>query len=246
MLYQLILSSLLFISLVGDVSFTIEPHKESDEPKALEIKRTSDFEITGDGSAKNWDHAEWVTITQRNSTKNPLTTKTKILYSDTGIYFLFHCQDKILTATMDADFLDLWKEDVVEVFLWTDEDSPVYFEYEISPLNYELPILISNEEFDLVRWQPFHYDSDRKTRHATSIQGGDKKSNSAITSWTAEFFIPYKLLRPLNNVPPTSGTRWRANMYRVDYDENNKSSWSWELTTKTFHNYEKFGVLLFE
>jgi hypothetical protein len=247
MLYHSILSSFLVILLAGDANFTIESHKESDDPKALEIKKCSDFEITGDGSAKNWGSTEWVILPQRNSTKKPLTTKTKILYSDTGIYFLFLCQDKILTATMDADFMDLWKEDVVEVFLWPDEDSPVYFEYEISPLNHELPILISNVEGDLVRWQPFHYESDRKTRHATSIQGGDKQSNSIITSWIAEFFVPYKLLRPLNNVPPTSGTRWRANFYRVDYDDEKKSSsWSWKLTNKTFHEYKKFGVLLFE
>ena len=37
--------------------------------------------------------------------------------------------------------MDLWNEDVFEVFLWTDERYPVYFEYEISPLNHELPIL---------------------------------------------------------------------------------------------------------
>lgn len=246
MLNYLILRSFILISLVCGLNFIIESHKESDDSKALKIKRTSDFEITGDGTSKNWNCTEWVIIPQRNSKKNLLITKTKILYSDTGIYFLFHCQDKILTATMDADFKDLWKEDVVEVFLWPDEDSPVYFEYEISPLNYELPILISNEEFDLVRWIPFHYDSDRKTHHATSIQGGEKKSNSIIKSWTAEFFIPYKLLRPLNNVPPTSGTSWRANLYRVDYDKDNKSFWSWQLTTQTFHQYEKFGVFLFE
>ena len=41
-----------------------------------------------------------------------------------------------------GDFLDLYNEDVVEVFLWPDESFPVYFEYEVSPLNYELPIII--------------------------------------------------------------------------------------------------------
>jgi hypothetical protein len=28
------------------------------------------------------------------------------------------------------------------------------------------------------------------------------KDGDAVTSWTAEFFIPYTLLKPLNNVPP--------------------------------------------
>lgn len=150
---------------------------------------------------------------------------------------------------MNSDFMDLWKEDVVEVFLWTDESSPVYFEYEISPLNYELPILISNitsnQKEDLVRWQPFHYDPDRKTRHATDVQGGEKKSNAIISGWSAEVFIPYKLLRPLNNISPKAGTKWRTNLYRMDYD-NKRASWSWQLTSKSFHEYEKFGILLFD
>jgi hypothetical protein len=29
---------------------------------------------------------------------------------------------------MQADNLHLWQEDVVEVFLWTSEDFPVYFD----------------------------------------------------------------------------------------------------------------------
>lgn len=216
-------------------------------PKIMKIKKSSDFIITGDGSAENWNSTEWLKIPQRASSSDDfLSTKVKALYSETGIYFLFNCQDRKLTSTMNADFLDLWKEDVVEVFLWTDESSPVYFEYEISPLNYELPILVSNENGDLVRWQPFHYYADRKTHHATAIQGGEKVNNASITNWKAEFFIPYKLLRPLNNISPKPGTQWRANFYRVDYDDNGKAIWSWQLTSKTFHDYKKFGSLLFE
>ena len=245
MLNRLIFISFLVISFIVNKSLNMDLFKESNDLKTIKVKKCPDFEIIGDGTNKNWSITEWIILPQRNSSGESHITKAKVLYSETGIYFLFHCQDNKLTAAMDADFLDLWKEDVVEVFLWTDEAFPVYFEYEISPLNYELPILVSNENGDLVRWRPFHYDIDRRTRHATSVQGGEKKSDATITSWMAEFFIPYKLLRPLNNIPPVAGTKWRANLYRVDYDKN-KSSWSWEMTSKTFHEYKKFGVLLFE
>lgn len=212
----------------------------------LKIREIMDFKISGEGASENWSKADWIHIPQRQSNGEALETRAKTLYSETGIYFLFHCQDRKLTATMTADFMDLWKEDVVEVFLWPDEAFPVYFEYEISPLNYELPIIVSNENGDLVRWQPFHYDQNRRTRHATTIEGGIRESNATITGWTAEFFIPYSLLRPLTNIPPKSGTRWRANFYRVDYDKGKKSSWSWKLTHQTFHEHKKFGILLFE
>ncbi len=213
--------------------------------RELVIKRSNDFSVTGDGSAENWKKTDWINIPMRTKSGEQLTTRTKVLYSNTGIYFLFDCQDKKITATMNEDFKDLWNEDVVEIFLWTDIRDTVYFEYEISPLNFELPILISNKNGDLTRWQPFHYDADRKTSHATTVQGGKKENNANISGWMAEFFIPYKLLRPLNNIPPKSGTKWRANMYRMDLDHG-RTSWSWQLTGKSFHDYAKFGIFLFE
>jgi hypothetical protein len=146
---------------------------------------------------------------------------------------------------MKADNLNLWEEDVVEVFLWTSEDFPVYFEYELSPLNYELPIMVPNYNGTFLGWLPWHYDGDRKTRHATGITGGEKKSGSTVSGWVAEFFIPYKLLAPLNQVPPASGTRWRANMYRIDYDSG-AAHFAWQKTNRSFHEYNKFGTFIFE
>jgi hypothetical protein len=219
----------------------------NDQPdRLLKIKKTTDFELSGEGTARNWALAEWVEIPQRRPTAEPYATKAKLLYSDTGIYFLFQCQDQKLTATMGADMMSLWKEDVVEVFLWPDDRTPVYFEYELSPLNFELPILVANENGNLASWQPFNYSGNRKTRHATSIQGGKKESHAEISGWTAEFFIPYQLLRPLSNNPPKSGTRWRGNLYRIDYDTGKEIHWSWQLTKGNFHEYETFGTFLFE
>lgn len=210
------------------------------------VKKTTDFTVTGSGSAKDWNTAEWIILPLRSGTGKDLTTKMKTLYSDKGIYFLFDCLDKKLTSKMNADFLDLWTEDVVEVFIWPDESSPVYFEYEISPLGFELPLLISNDQGELLRWMPFHYEENRKVLHATAVRGGEKKSMAPVKAWTAEFFFPWKVMRPLNNNVPKSGTRWRANMYRVDYDDNNRNSWTWQPVTKNFHDYERFGTLIFE
>jgi Carbohydrate family 9 binding domain-like len=201
----------------------------------LKVKQTADFKISGEGRHENWNKTEWVTLPQRSG-DTPLNTRVKVLYSPTGIYLLFQCTDYKITSTMKADFMDLWKEDVVEAFFWPDEKSSTYFEYEVSPLNYELPILISNNKGELHRWMPFHYEADRKTRHAVSKQA---------TGWTAECYIPFTLLRPLNNIQPQPGTRWRANFYRVDYDSE-EAEWSWQLTGPSFHDYDKFGTLLFE
>lgn len=209
------------------------------------IKKTIDFEISGDGTAENWQNTNWINIPKRTSSVQNYFTKAKLLYSETGIYVLFSCEDKKLTATMQSDFLDLWNEDVVEIFLQPDEHKRAYLEYEISPLGYELPIIIYNEKGKLNSWQPFHYDPDRKTRHATTVQGGEKKSNSLVKSWTAEIYIPYKLMKPVLDKLPSSGTHWKGNFFRVDYD-NEKIHWSWQLTNGNFHEYDKFGSFQFE
>ena len=223
--------------------------KNAESPEAVyTVAKSDDFTVTGDGSNPNWEKAEWLPLTQRRPAEVDASraTKVKMLYSPAGIYCLFDCPDKKLTATMEADFFDLWKEDIVEAFFWTDESIPFYFEYEISPLNYELPIMISNQEGELLRWQPFHYEANRQTQHAVTVRGGEQKPHAEISGWTAEVFIPCKLFSPLGNVPPEPGTRWRANFYRVDYDEERSKSWSWQLTKTNFHDYLRFGTLIFE
>ena len=208
----------------------------------MKVKHTGDFVITGDGSAASWSNAEWLIIPQRNSTNVAYQTQVKVLYSDSGIYCLYSCEDRKITATLKEDFLDLFNEDVVEAFFWTDETVPMYFEYELSPLNYELPILVPNIKGNFFGWRPWHYEGSRRTRHATHIS----KKGEAVTAWTAEFFIPYALLKPMTNVPPQKGTRWRANFYRIDYDKD-PVTWQWQVVqNETFHDYERFGAIVFD
>jgi len=210
----------------------------------LSIRKVADFQVN-ETPDKTWETTGWVHLPQRTNNGVTYETKAKVLYSETGIYFLFWCEDNKLTATLAEDFADLYKEDVVEVFLWTDETYPVYFEYELSPLNYELPILVPNFGGKFQGWQPWHYEGNKRTVHVTTAEGGEKKSGAAVTAWTAQFFIPYTLLNPLNNVPPKPGTKWRANMYRLDYDAG-QTRWAWQPIRTNFHDYEMYGTFVFE
>ena len=80
----------------------------------------------------------------------------------------------------------------------------------------------------------------------TSARGGELKSGGQVTGWTAEVFIPYELLTPLQNVPPKAGSRWRANFYRMDYDDRKATSWDWAPVGPSFHEFKKFGTLIFD
>jgi hypothetical protein len=216
----------------------------ADRPR-MTVSPTADFDVTGAGDSAAWQKVEWTPLRRRQADGHPYETRIKLLYSSTGLYVLMDATDRKVTATMTEDFMDLWNEDVFEVFLWPDERHPVYFEYEISPLNKELAILVPNFGGQFLGWRPWHYEKERLIRKATSVTGGAKQSNASIQGWRAEFFIPYALLRPLQNVPPKPGARWRANFYRMDYDNGTRTQWVWSPVRTNFHDYESFGELIF-
>src|SRR4030095_7035274 len=94
-------------------------------------------------------------------------------------------------------------------------------------------------------WRPWHYDHDRLTRKVTTTMGGPRHSLASIQGWRAEFFVPYALLKPLQNVPPKPGARWRANFYRMDHDDGKRTQWGWAQVGNSFPEDEKFGTVLF-
>ncbi|MEO2089328.1 MAG: carbohydrate-binding family 9-like protein [Gemmataceae bacterium] len=223
-----------------------DEEKKAMAPREMKVKPTDDFDVTGDGGNKAWEKAEWVPLRKRTATGAAYETKVKMLYSKKGVYVLMDATDKKLSAKMTADFDNLWLEDVFEVFLWPDERDQLYFEYEISPLGYELPIVVPNLDGRIKGWRPWHYEGTRKVRKATTAVGGEVKSGAAVSGWKAEVFIPFELLEPLRNVSPKPGTRWRANFYRMDYDDGKTTSWDWAPVGNSFHEFQKFGTLVFE
>jgi hypothetical protein len=207
----------------------------------LKVSKCDDFVLSGDGSNTEWQKASWTDLMQ-NQSKSPYKTRFKILYSATGIYCLYQCEDRKITATLRGENLDLYNEDVVEAFFWADESLPVYFEYEVSPLNYELVLMVPNYDGKFLGWIPWHYSGNRLTRHEVSIK---KNGADQVTEWCGEFFIPFELMKPMVQKPPVSGEKWRANFYRIDYDET-PGDWMWMPVNVNFHDFNNFGSIQFE
>jgi hypothetical protein len=200
------------------------------------VRQTVDFRVTGNGDHESWQKAVWMPLVSLNNIRD-YDTKVKVLYSETGLYVLALMQDNKIVSTMDKDYANLWEEDVFEVFLHTDERQPLYFEYEISPKGFELPLLVPNFSGDFLGWIPWNYEGERKVQKAISVTG---------ESWSAEIYIPWALLKPLQKVPPVKGTQWKANFYRMEYDTGEGEHYAWQPVETNFHQYEKFGILIFE
>ena len=191
-----LLCRLSLIMLVG--GFALRAAGRPADGPSLKVKSTSDFEVTGDGSNPAWEKTGWTPLHKRSSQGHSYEARFKVLYSKKGIYFLMDGTDSKLTASFTQDFEDLWTEDVYEVFLWTDERDSIYFEYEISPLNYELPILVPNFGGEFLGWRPWHYDGERKIRKATAVRGGPRKSGASIQG------MERRVLHSLRGAAPSS------------------------------------------
>lgn len=208
------------------------------------LRHVEDFDLTGRGDAASWSIAEWASLAPKGQ-QEAYRSRFKAVYSPKGVYVLFDGADRAVSAGMDQDNLDLWKEDCFELFLMPDESKKSYFEYEISPLGKELPLLIVNHTRK-DGWLPWHYEGPRRVRKKVSAQGGELQSKSAIKSWTAEVFVPFELLSGLGEMPPKKGTNWKANFYRMDYDSGAAAGWNWAPVGDSFHEFTKFGRLVFD
>lgn len=230
------------------VLFSCQIKKEKSEDtiqKNLIVEKCKDFELNGKGTNLQWENTEWNKMYRLNKDNNSYETKFKILYSETGIYVLAFCEDALITTHYTNDQDDIWKADVFEIFFQTDSTNPLYFEYEINQLNTELILLIPNNNGDFFGWSPWHYEDDRKIIKAVNIIGGEAKTNSKISGWTAEIFFPFTLFKGFKNAPPVKGTKWKGNFNRLDYDNDTYKAWSWTPVKKSFHEYKKYGTIIF-
>ena len=202
--------------------------------------------VTGKGENPEWEKSPWVSLKKIDKNGKEYESKFKILYSATGIYVLFSGEDDKITSAYKNDFENLFTADVFEVFFHSYLSEPVYFEYEVSPLNKELVLLILNRKEKFAGWMPWHYEDTNKIIKNVNINGGPMEAGASIKSWSAELFFPYKLLSPLLNVPPVSGMRWNANFCRLDYDSGKICKWAWSPVKVSFHEFENYFPIVFE
>jgi hypothetical protein len=209
----------------------------------LLIPSVDDFSITGHGDAIGWGSMPWQPLHALTASVAHATC-FKALYSRLGLYFLVDCEDRVLTCQARADFEDLWHEDVVEIFVWPDSSHPIYFQYDVSPLEAELPLVVPHYAGHC-GWRPCWYEGERRVRRKTSVRGGRKAPMERVEGWRAEIFIPFALLYGLSGMPPQTGDTWRANVYRSDFDEGHVR-WAWcPDTGPDTHAFRQYGHFVF-
>ena len=165
-------------------------------------------ELNTDPRSATWAHAAttWITKDCTHELDYPkLKTEVRGFWTDTDLYLLFICPYTELNLWLPADgskdHLNLWDRDVVEFFLGDDwKDIKRYREFEIAPTGdwVDLAIDLNKNSYD-AKWNSGYQKLGRI----------DEKNHV----WYAATRVP---LRSVSEQAVKAGTKWRANLYRID------------------------------
>jgi hypothetical protein len=199
--------------------------------------------LSTDPSTDVWRRAQAASIVRdctRTTGYPDLATEVRGFWTDTDVYFLFVCPYRslnlFLPAQPDRPRHGLWDRDVVELFLgddWTNIRR--YREFEIAPTG---------------DWIDLAIDLDRRGPGPPWSSGWQAiaRIDAAARRWYAACRIP---LRSVSDKAVVAGTRWRANLYRLDGEgpDSVRRFMCWQPTCVTNrdpnHVPENFGTLTF-
>lgn len=169
-----------------------------------------------------------------NQTGRPPAQKTdvRLVRAADTLYVAFSCADTDITATMTRRDDNLWREEVVEVFLDPTGEGREYLEIEVNPLGAVFDAWIRYDTaIDFESALMF----DLKNLNVAVRMDGTLKDRIPDTGWTCEMAIP------LRELPARPGRAARINLTRIDRIGGRHVYDAWSPTRKWFHVPEKFG-----
>lgn len=208
----------------------------------LSIPYTGSADSTGMLPESEWTLMHWQKLDCLDSLDDPYPTRFRMMHSSKGIHVLMDGVDGKVSSIFRKDGEELYLGDVFEVFLHPEPSTPLYFEYEVNAHDRELVLLVPNLGGRLQGWLPWRYEGARKVVKKVRVNEGP----DGMRGWSAELFIPFALLSPLQNTPPSKGTVWHANFCRLDYDFGKMMKWSWSPVKQSFHEFRAFRPVRFE
>jgi Carbohydrate family 9 binding domain-like len=200
-------------------------------------------ELNSDPQSPLWKNAPAALMTKdctHTTEYSDLKTEIRGFWTDSDLYLLFICPYRSLNTFQppqnDQPRRGLWDRDVVEIFLGDDwENIRHYREFEIAPTADWIDLAIDLDH----RGQNRNWRSGWKTTARIDEQS---------KTWYAACRIP---LKSVSDKPVQPGTRWRANLYRIDGDgpDPQRRFMCWQPTCVVNrdpnHVPENFGTLIF-
>lgn len=208
--------------------------------ETLHARRISrDFAPRGRISRREWQSAKPLHLerhTENGQAVSSLSTTCRALWSDRFLYLAYECPFTQLTTfhppqapeRLGPQGQNLWDRDVVEAFIGSSpEDLKRYAEFQWAPTgeSMDLKLVLPERDFAWSSGMESRVHVDRRRR-----------------VWTVEVRIPWNAL---SDRPPSTGDRWRCNLYRID--RAHRAFLAMNPTLRgSYHTPERFGWLTFE
>lgn len=222
-------------------------------------KTTQPVIVDGKGDEAAWQEVDPVDLVDvsflSGDRYHTRRTEARMLWDEQYLYFYFSAADPDVWSTYGQRDMQLYEEEVLEIFIDPDGDGQNYAEVELNPLNTVFDLLLtkpwsrSGKGYDT--WNP-------ALLSAVQITGTLNNAADVDQSWSAEIALPWAGLAspPLDiagprSLPPQAGDEWRLNIYRFErvrqngtQSEEQASAWS-PVGKVDFHVPERFGRVVF-
>ncbi len=223
-------------------------NEDPDLPRYVLLKTNEKMIIDGNLDESSWQKADLIQFrlndTGGTMDDSALLTVGKGCYDDENIYFAFHCNDPDIWCNYTQRDEHLWKEEVIELFIDTDDTPEDYIEIEISPSNVLFDsFIIDPQKIDFAETAKFDLQG---IKTAVNIDGTLNSRDDLDSHWTVEMSIPFSDLTGNERSKIKANEEWRINFYRVNRDQGREDGkYAWSPTLGRFHTPSKFGILVF-
>lgn len=203
------------------------------------LKTADEIKIDGKDDEKAWDKAPWtpaftdITTGEEINSKNE--AKCKMLWDNDFLYVYAYFSEPDLWASITKHDASVFQDNAFEMFISPAGETYNYFEFQINALgtvwDLFLPRPYRNGGAGLTSWDI------KGLQKAVHLDGTLNDPADKDKGWSMELAVPFSSVRMNGNRPPSSGTIWRMNFSRVQ----------WQLDTlngEYFRQKDKAGKLL--
>jgi hypothetical protein len=174
--------------------------------------------------------------------------QAKLAYDDEALYAIFHVLDRYVCARSQNYQDQVSRDSCVEFFFTPGEDlSQGYFNFEI---NCGGTVLFHHQKGRRVEDTPVSQDDFLQVDIAHTLPKIVDPEITEPIHWIVEYRLPFKTLAGYTKINlPSSGTSWRANLYKCADGSSHPHWLAWapiNTIAPDFHRPEFFGRLVFE
>ena len=187
------------------------------EKLTFNVKHISEDLRVSDVSDPQWKTAYHLEVTRYwdgSDAQLGRRATVRLLWSDKALYVRFDADDTSPWFTMMARDMNLWEEEVVEIFIDPGGRGLDYYELEISPGNVVCDLRVRTPYPTLRSDAGFDLDG---LESEVTLYG---ETADRAPGWVATAALPFAGLRALPvpgavRVPPAAGDAWRFNVFRI-------------------------------